>query len=133
MTEHDSSMICLAIPLQLIVIKSRISDLGLSEREIRALLSHSYFLSLSLRVRQIRFPDDHARRMLSQPMEIKELSTVFGVTTVVLWKSLQSEPVYPLSLIRHQALGADVESEIVTLLILSYRDGQATTQNTCHK
>jgi hypothetical protein len=127
MTEVDSPMICLAPPLPPTVIESRLSVLGISEREIRGLLSHSDFPLLSLRVHQIRFPDDCIRRMPSQPMEIKELSNVFRVTTAVLWKSSQRGPVDPQPLGPHQALDADVESEIVTLLLLSYRDGQAMT------
>jgi hypothetical protein len=63
MTEGDSPMIRLAPPLLLIVIESRLSDLGISEREIGGLLSQSDFLSLSLKVYQIRLLNDYARRM----------------------------------------------------------------------
>jgi hypothetical protein len=58
MTEDDLPMIRLAPPLPLTVIESRLPDLGISEREIRGLLSHSDFPSLSLRAHQICCLDD---------------------------------------------------------------------------
>jgi hypothetical protein len=63
MTEDDSPMSHLAPLLLLTIIESSLSDLDISEREIRGLISHSDFPSPSLRVYQIRFLDDYARRM----------------------------------------------------------------------
>jgi hypothetical protein len=61
MTEDDSPMSRLVSPLPPTIIEFSLSDLDISEREIRGLVSHSEFPSSSLRVYQIRFLDDYAQ------------------------------------------------------------------------
>jgi hypothetical protein len=97
------------------------------------LLSHTDFPSPSFRKEKIRPLDDSAHRMRSRRMDLTEPSTVFRVSTTLLRRSLQRGQVDPRPLGRHQAWDADVESDLLRLLLESFRDGHTRPQSSCHR
>jgi hypothetical protein len=88
MIQEDSSMTLSTSPVPLTTIEYNLSALGISDREIRGLLSHSEFPSLQFRSHQICFLHDYPCNSLNRPLNTTELSTVFEVTTAVIRRTI---------------------------------------------
>jgi hypothetical protein len=111
----------------LTTIEYNLSALGISDREIRGLLSHSECPSLQFRSHRICFLHDYLCNGLNCPLNTTELSTVFKVTMAVIHRILRkwSEDSQPPG--RHQALDPAIESAIVTLVLDAFKNGKGMT------
>jgi hypothetical protein len=127
MSQEGSSMILSAPPVPLTTIEYNLSALGIPDREIRGLLSHSEFPLLQFRSHQICFLHDYPCNRLNRPLNTTELSTVFEVRTAVIRRILRKRPESPQPPGRHQALDPAIESAIVTLVLDAFKNGRGMT------
>jgi hypothetical protein len=124
MSQEDSSMTLSVPPVPLTTIEYNLSALGIPDREIRRLVSHSEFPSLQSRSHQICFLHDYPCNSPNRHLNTTELSTVFEVTMAVIRRVLRKRPENPQPPGRHQALDAVIEFAIVTLVLEAFQHGK---------
>jgi hypothetical protein len=95
MSQENSSITLSAFPVPLTTIECNLSALGISDCEIRWILSDSEFSSLQFRLHLICFLHDYPCNSLNRPLNTTELSTVFEVTTAVIRRIVRKEPENP--------------------------------------
>jgi hypothetical protein len=117
----------LAPAIDLEVIERNLSLIDFPERSIRLLLTHSDFPAMDFRNQQICFLEKWAGETLGRRISVKELATVFGMTSRTVRRALLRGPGEPIPMGRHAALDLDVESSLVAKLQSAFQRGQPMT------
>jgi hypothetical protein len=99
-----------------------------SAREIQDLLQHIEFSQIPYQFHQLCCFDDDIKKFLTNPLDAKELATLFELNECTVRKNLLRDSKQPGSLGRHTALNPEVESSLVPMLLDAFHEEKAMRQ-----
>jgi hypothetical protein len=120
MEQREFPKINLTPDLPIETIRAGLLQLGISDRDIRALLTHTEFSNIPFRSHQLCFFQEYARDVLHRIIATQQLAVLFQMNLTIVQRNLLQQPQQSGPLGRHMALGADFEANLVTYLLKAF-------------